>query len=254
MPSHHHFLPPLIEPLGDCALRIVLGNTLDPVVNRRACALADRIAAAAAEGLLPGVTDVLPAFAAVGVHYSPEAVPTQEGRLGNSPFAHLSRLLQPLLPEPGGRTRRTPARVVEISVCYGGEHGPDLAQAADNCGITPDELVRLHQQPAEEQQVYMIGFAPGNPYIGRLDPVLAIPRRATPRTSMPVGTVCIANRQTVVYPLTAPGGWNMIGRTPLRLFDARRDEPCLLRPGDHVRFRAIEADAFAEALARAEHA
>lgn len=251
MPSPPRPVPPrlpTIEPLGDSALRIVLGDTLDPVVNQHACALADRIAAAAAAGHLPGVTDVLPVFTGVGVHYSAEAVPADDAA---SPFAALVRRLEPLLPEPGGRLRRAAPRLVEIPVCYGGAHGPDLAQAADACRVSPQELTRLHQQPAEEQQVYMLGFAPGNPYIGRLDAALAIPRRATPRTSLPLGSVCIANRQTVVYPLSAPGGWNMIGRTPLRLFDPRRAEPCLLRPGDRVRFHAIDEAAFERAQAGA---
>ncbi|WPB56274.1 5-oxoprolinase subunit PxpB [Xylophilus sp. GOD-11R] len=233
---------PRIQPLGDSALRIVLGDTLDPTVNRRVCDLADRVLVATVAGRLPGVTEVLPAFAVVGVHYRAEQIPAA---IGESPFAALSRMLLPLLADPADAPARGPSRLLEIPVCYGGEFGPDLQSSAEACGITPDELVRLHQQPGEEQRVYMVGFAPGNPYIGRLDPVLSLPRRATPRTSMPVGTICIANRQTVVYPITAPGGWNMIGRTPLRLFDARRAEPCLLRPGDRVVFRAIDAQTYA---------
>lgn len=230
-----------IEPLGDSALRIVLGDTLDADINRHACALADRIAAATRAGRLQGVFDVLPAFTVVGVHYRAEAVVTEAGE---SPYAALCRLLEPLLDESGDAGDTAAPRLIEIPVCYGGEFGPDLEETAAACGLTADALVALHQQPAEEQRVYMIGFAPGNPYIGRLDPALAIPRRATPRTSMPMGTVCIANRQSVVYPLAAPGGWNMIGRTPLRLFDANRAEPCLLRAGDRIRFRAIDAETF----------
>ncbi|RTD94712.1 5-oxoprolinase subunit PxpB [Variovorax atrisoli] len=234
-----------IEPLGDSALRIVLGDTLDPVVNRRVCALADRIAVALAAGRLPGVTDVLPAFSVVGVHYRADAIPTD----GNeSPFAALLRLLSPLLPEREGLSIGVTDRLIEIPVCYGGEFGPDLEETSAACGMTPDELIALHQNPSEEQRVYMIGFAPGNPYVGRLDPALAIPRRATPRTHMPMGTVCIANRQTVVYPVAAPGGWHMIGRTPLRLFDPARAEPCMLRPGDRIRFKAIDPDSFARAM------
>lgn len=235
---------PRIEALGDSALRIVLGDTLDPTVNRRVCALADRIALAAATGQLPGVTDVLPAFSVVGLHYRAEAIVTAEGE---SPFAAVSRLLGPLLSEPDAAPDGVASRLIEIPVCYGGDFGPDLEETAATCGMTASELIDLHQNPSEEQRVYMIGFAPGNPYIGRLDPSLAIPRRSTPRTSMPTGSVCIANRQSVVYPLSAPGGWNMIGRTPLRLFDVDRAEPCLLRPGDRIRFRAIDADAFARA-------
>ena len=233
-----------IEPLGDAALRIVLGDTLDPAVNRRVCALADRIGAARAAGGLAAVVDVVPAFSVVGVHYRPEHVPLHGDE---GPFAALSRALEPLLHAPDGPPDPAALRTIEIPVCYGGAFGPDLEEIAGRCGMDADALVALHQQPAEAQQVYMIGFAPGFPYIGQLDPVLAVPRRATPRTSMPAGTVCIANRQSVVYPLAAPGGWNMIGRTPLRLFDPRRAEPCLLRPGDRIRFKAIDPAAFAAA-------
>ncbi len=234
--------PVHIEALGDSALRIVLGDTLDSAVNHRVCAMADRIAKAVAGGDLPGVTDVLPAFAVVGLHYRVESIQTRDGE---SPFAALSRQLAPLLAEPPEAAGEATGRLIEIPVCYGGEFGPDLEETAATCGITPAELIHLHQHPSEELRVYMIGFAPGNPYIGRLDAALSIPRRATPRTSMPMGTVCIANRQSVVYPLAAPGGWNMIGRTPLRLFDAARAEPCLLRPGDRIRFTAIDAETFA---------
>lgn len=244
---------PRIEALGDSALRIVLGDALEPSVNRRACALAERIAFAAASGQLPGVTDVLPAFVVVGVHYRAEAITTAKYE---SPFAALSRQLRALLPDPEpemlldevASIASITSRLIEIPVCYGGEFGPDLEETAATCGMRADELIAMHQNPSEVQRVYMIGFAPGNPYIGRLDPALAIPRRASPRTSMPLGSVCIANRQSVVYPLAAPGGWNMIGRTPLRLFDIDRDEPCLLRPGDRIRFRAIDIDTYARAV------
>jgi KipI family sensor histidine kinase inhibitor len=135
------------------------------------------------------------------------------------------------------------ARTVEIPVCYGGEHGADLDETAALCGLAADELVRLHQ--AEGLRVYMLGFAPGAPYIGLLDAKLAVPRLATPRTLVPAGSIGIANRQTVVYPTPAPGGWRLIGRTPRVLFDIARESPCLLRPGDRIRFTAIDADAFA---------
>lgn len=229
--------PPLITPLGDEALRIVLGDTLDPAINQRVCALAERINTAA----LDGVTDVLPAFASVGVYYRAPAV---QRAVGETPFAALSRQLQPLLPDTAMAAQAAP-RTVDIPVCYGGEHGPDLAEAAAGCGLTVEELLSLHQQPQEAQQVYMIGFAPGHPYIGQLDARVALPRRATPRTLVPAGSVAIANRQTVIYSLAAPGGWSLIGRTPLALFDGRRAEPCLLRPGDRVRFVPIDAAAFA---------
>jgi inhibitor of KinA len=221
-----------IEPLGDQALVIELGTTIDPDVNRRVCTLAVRIRAAQ----VAGVTDIVPSFTAVGVHYLADAVPLQGDE---TPYEALVRRLQPLLDEPMQADDDESGPVIEIPVCYGGEYGPDLEEAARLCKLTPDELVALHQQP-QPLRVYMIGFAPGAPYIGLLDERLSLPRRATPRVSVPAGTVAIANRQSVIYPFTAPGGWNLIGRTPLALFDATRDPPGLLRPGTLVRFKAID--------------
>src|SRR5690606_28650988 len=129
------------------------------------------------------------------------------------------------------------ARQVDIPVCYGGEHGPDLEDVARHCGLSPQEVIRLHSgTPA---YVFMLGFAPGAPYIGIHDPKLAIGRRDTPRTVGPAGSVAIANLQTVIYPNASPGGWNLIGSTPAVLFDPAREPVTLLAPGDTVRFVPI---------------
>jgi inhibitor of KinA len=126
-----------------------------------------------------------------------------------------------------------------LPVCYGGAFGPDLLDLARHCGLGPEEVVARHTGAC--YQVYLLGFAPGFPYLGGLDPALAAPRRATPRILVARGSVGIAGLQTGVYPLDTPGGWQIIGRTPLALFDAGRAEPCLLRPGDRLRFTAIDA-------------
>jgi KipI family sensor histidine kinase inhibitor len=231
---------PTIEPLGDQGLVIELGEGVDADVNRRVCALAERIAAAG----LDGVLDIVPSFTTVGLHYRAETVPTRDGE---TPYAAMVRCLEPLFAAPLEGLGAEAEPVVDIPVCYGGEFGPDLDEAAGLCGITSAELIALHQQ-AEPLRVYMIGFAPGAPYIGLLDERLSLPRRATPRTRVPGGTVAIANRQSVIYPFTAPGGWNLIGRTPRVLFDPLRDPPGLLRPGTRVRFRAIDAHEYAALL------
>lgn len=223
------------EPLGDQALIIELGNEVDPAVNAAVCALAARIEAAR----IPGVVDVVPAFASVGVHFHADALPTLAGA---SPFEALVARLRPLL-EAGAASVEDPLRTIEIPVCYGGEHGVDLVETAALCGLTPEALVRLHV--AADLRVYMLGFAPGAPYIGLLDPRLGVPRLAKPRTNVAAGSIGIANRQSVVYPTAAPGGWRLIGRTPLVLFDIAREPACLLRPGDRIRFVAIDADEFA---------
>jgi inhibitor of KinA len=135
------------------------------------------------------------------------------------------------------------ARVVEIPVCYGGEGGADLADVAAQAGLSSEDVVALHAGSA--YLVQAIGFAPGFAYLGGLPAKIHTPRRPTPRTVVPAGTVGIGGAQTGVYPLMTPGGWNLIGRTPLRLFEGGRHEPALLRAGDRVTFRAINAEEFA---------
>lgn len=224
-----------IKPLGDQAIIVELGDTVDAGVNAAVCALADRIQAA----LIPGVSDVVPSFASVGVHYRAADVATIAA--GELPFSALARALGRLLTDAPATVAKPP-RTIEVPVCYGGEFGPDLEETAALCGVSAQALVDLHQ--ADGLRVYMLGFAPGAPYIGLLDERLGAPRLASPRTRVPAGSVAIANRQSVIYPTVAPGGWRLIGRTPLTLFEVARAEPCLLRPGDGIRFRSIDASAF----------
>jgi inhibitor of KinA len=131
---------------------------------------------------------------------------------------------------------------VEIPVCYGGEFGPDLAEVARLCALSEEEVIARHA--AASYRVYMIGFSPGFAYLGGLDAAIAAPRRATPRTLVPAGSVGIAGLQTGIYPLATPGGWQIIGQTPKRLFLPEREAPCLLSPGDTLRFVPIGAEAF----------
>jgi KipI family sensor histidine kinase inhibitor len=133
---------------------------------------------------------------------------------------------------PEGRLRTIPT-------VYGGEFGPDLDEVAQRLGLSPGELIERHT--AAEQRVYMLGFSPGFPYLGDLPAELALPRRATPRERVPVGSVAIAERQTGIYSREMPGGWHLLGRTPVPLFDHSRDPPAYLAPGDRVRFVAIQA-------------
>jgi KipI family sensor histidine kinase inhibitor len=222
-------MTPRIEPSGDQCLIVEFGSTIDVEVNRRVCAFARRLQEAA----LAGVLDIVPSYTALGVHYRAAAIVR---RGGETPFAALSRAVEALLAEPL-QADDEPSRLVEIPVCYGGEFGPDLEDVAAATGLPIDEVVRLHG--ATIGRVFMLGFAPGHPFIGVWDEQLAVPRRPTPRTRVPAGSVAIANRQSNVYPFDLPGGWNVIGRTPLTMFDPRREPPCLLRAGDSVRFVPI---------------
>jgi KipI family sensor histidine kinase inhibitor len=235
----------LIEPLGDHALLIRLGDCIDIRLNRAALALADALRAAA----LPGVRDIAPAYASVAVRYEP-------GAWADSPYERITAWVDEIVyklqegapPEPltlpSSPSQATGKRdLLEIPVCYGGEFGPDLEDVAVHAGLTADEVVAQHVDV--EYRVAMLGFMPGFPYLLGLDSSLHTPRRSTPRTRVPAGSVAIGGAQTGIYPRELPGGWQLIGRTPLSLFEPARTPPALLRPGQCVRFRAIRAAEFA---------
>ena len=217
-------------PLGDAALVLEFGHAIDDAALVRVQALA------ASLGRDPpaGVTDVVPAFASVTVFYD-------LARAGS-----YDQLCAELRTRAGRAASRPPfatTRVIEIPGCYGGEFGPDLQQVATQAGLSAEEAVALHS--GAEYRVHAIGFVPGFPYLGGLPARLHTPRRATPRTQVPAGAVGIGGAQTGVYPLATPGGWNLIGRTPLALFRPAEDPPALLRAGDTVKFRSISPEEFA---------
>jgi inhibitor of KinA len=221
-----------IELVGDSAVQVAFGAVADDATRRRVAAAAERLMAAR----LVGVLECVPGFTSVTIHYDPVLVtrPTSSARwLGRS----LRRVLADLDGVPGDD-----GELVEIPVCYGGEFGPDLEGVAASGGLAAEEAVRLHA--AGEYRVHLVGFVPGFPYLGGLDARLHTPRRESPRTAVPAGSVGIGGEHTGIYPVESPGGWQLIGRTPLRLFDAHRERPALLRAGDRVRFRAVDADAF----------
>lgn len=230
-----------ISPLGDSALRVEFGAKIDEATHLRvqaACAALEQVA-------LPGVRELVPAYTTVTIHYNPAEV-----FAAGAPATDLSGWLALRVEQAVTGARRASApsgRKVEIPVCYGGEFGPDLARVAAQAGMTEDEVVRRHA--AAEYRVALVGFSPGFPYLLGLPPALATPRHARPRTAVPAGSVAIAGEQTGVYPLSSPGGWNLIGRTTLRLFDPAADPPALLRTGDRVRFRAVDRATFDRAAA-----
>jgi KipI family sensor histidine kinase inhibitor len=219
------------SPLGDTAVVLALGEADDAAEIARVRAVARAI-----ERQRPsGVVDVVPAFARVTVFYDVARIVS---------FAALAAELERIAAAAGSDESESEVRRVEIPVCYGGESGPDLGAVAAHAGISPDEAVALHRDG--DYWVQAIGFVPGFAYLGGLPEKLKTPRRATPRASVPAGSVGIGGAQTGIYPLATPGGWNLIGRTPLRLFDVARDEPALLRAGDRVKFRALTPEEFAQ--------
>ena len=211
---------------GDTALVAELGDTADRETNGRVLALAGRVEAAR----LAGVVELVPTFRSLMIHYDPMA--TSAAGLGEV----VERLSE------GLEVAEIPGRDVELPACYEGDLAPDLAYVAGETGLDPDEVVALHA--AVTYRVYCLGFLPGYPYMGDTDPRLYLPRRTEPRVRVPMGSVCMAVGQTGIYSLESPGGWHLIARTPVRLFDPRRPQPVLLAPGDRVRFRPVS---------RAEH-
>lgn len=180
---------------------------------------------------IPGIKDLIPSYRSLLIQYDPLRLSLEE----------LENILDEHLP---GLERRVPPlrNIIEIPVCYGGSFGPDLEGVADTHGLTPEEVIDLHS--AVTYQVYMIGFTPGFPFLGGLDPRLHTPRKKTPREKVPAGSVGLADQQTGIYSLDSPGGWRLIGRTPVRLFDLSREKPLFLEAGDRVRFRPIPESAF----------
>ena len=226
-----------ITPLGDAALVLELGDTIDESTHRRVQTAWRSLAAAP----LPGVSELVPAYTTVTVFYDPWLA-VQSGAPEAGVADWLAGVVRDRLKNPPKMEKAKP-RTVEVPVCYGGDFGPDLGLVAKQAKLSPEEVIKRHAKA--EYLVYLIGFAPGFPYLGGLPKELATPRHARPRMSVPPGSVGIAGNQTGIYPLSTPGGWNLIGRTPLRLFQPAEDPPSLLRAGDTVKFRAIAAEEFA---------
>lgn len=208
-----------VAALGDSAVLITLGDRVDLALNRRV----HRVAAAVRARAIPAVTDVVPAYAALSVHYDPLHVEH------DAIAAALRAIAEGALAAADDADRE--AATHEIRTTY---DGPDLAEVAERTGMRAEDVIALHA--ARTYTVYLLGFVPGFAYLGDLDARLALPRRASPRTRVPAGSVAIAGRQTAVYPLATPGGWHLVGRTDAVLLDVARTPPALLAPGDRVRF------------------
>jgi len=210
---------PRLVACGDAAILIELADEIDDAVNDRVHALAHHVRSQNR----PAILDLIPAYASLLVCYDP-------AQILFAPLADYLRTILQAIP-----TRATaPPRLIEIPTRYGGEFGPDLKFLAAFSGLSETEVVRLHSETI--YRVYLIGFAPGFAYLGSVPAPIAAPRLETPRTRVPAGSVGIAGKQTGIYPTETPGGWRLIGRTDLQLFDPRDDPPTLLRPGDRVKF------------------
>ena len=219
------------EPLAESALLLRLGEQIDVTINARVHA-----AVAILRSRLPSL-ECIPAYASVLLRFDPSA-----WRDANATDPHRSLEHAVRLALDAGETSPEASRDLEIPVCYGGIYGPDLIEVARHLDLSPDEVITRHA--AVSYHVAMIGFAPGFPYLLGLDPALMTPRRSDPRQRVPAGSVAIGGAQTGIYPTVLPGGWQLLGRTPLHLFDVTVASPSLLAAGDRVRFRAIDEDEF----------
>jgi KipI family sensor histidine kinase inhibitor len=222
-----------VIPLGDSAAYVEFSSHLDLEVN----SVVQRLALAILKRKVAWIRDVVPALGGLALHFH-----LDHAEIPAKPLeASLALVLENM---KGLSSKEEPGRVIELPVCYETEFALDLEEVAKKAGLPPQEVT--HRHLSGEYRVLMMGFSPGHAYMGGLDAKLAVPRRTSPRAIVPAGSVAIANEQTVVYPYAISGGWNVIGRTPMMLFDAARARPSLLWPGDRVRFRAITREKFVE--------
>ena len=208
---------------------MTFGSGISPQINARVRTMAAAMESKAIEGVI----EIIPTYRSLCLTYVP--LQTAPHRISQQIAALDVNLDAMSLP---------PAKEVEIPVCYGGEFGPDMAHVQAGQGLSQSQVVEIHSDPA--YQIYMVGFAPGYPFLGGLDERLFTPRLKTPRMAVPRGSVGIANNQTGIYPIKSPGGWQIIGRTPLNLFRPYDEKPFLYQAGDTIRFRSISLEAYNE--------
>ena len=219
---------------GDTALVVQFGDSVDAVVNAHVM----RLNAAVCARNIEGIIETVPTFRSLMVHYDPLRTSS----------AVLQETLAPLLDNPPALDEIT--SVWHLPVCYEGDLAPDLDDVAERTGLTPERVVELHA--GTPHRVYMIGFLPGHPYMGDLPKELELPRRVEPRTRVPAGSVAIATTMSVVYPNESPGGWHLIGRTPVPMFRLERARPVQFAPGDEIRFTPVERALFDDIAERVE--
>lgn len=214
-------------PAGDSALAVIFGQEISPQVNRHV----QLLDAALQQHPIDGVIEAIPTYGTLTICFNPEKIA----------FRTLLRRVKTLLNAPAAAAAAR-CEVLEIPVLYGADMGPDLDFVAAHAKMIPQEVIRRHADAV--YRVYMLGFLPGFAYLGGLDPSLHTPRLATPRTLIPEGSVGIAGGQTGVYPVASPGGWQLIGRTPVKLYDPSKAVPILLNAGDYLRFCPVDRAAF----------
>lgn len=212
---------------GDSAVCVEFGNEISPEINKKIRAF--KIAVEKSD--IPGIVETVPTYRSLLVHYHPEVIGFQ------ALTEEFDKLMGSLssIPIP-------PPTVIEIPVLYGGEMGPDIENVAEHNHKTVEEVIKIHT--SEEYLIYMIGFIAGFPYLGGMSKEIATPRLKSPRVKIEGGSVGIAGEQTGIYPVASPGGWQLIGRTPLKLYDADREKPVLLEAGQYIKFAAVTEEEY----------
>ena len=221
---------------GDTSLCVEFGNEISPTLNTKIRAFTIALSGSG----IPGIVETVPTYRSLMIHYDPEVIR----------YAPLLDRLRSLLDQLD-RESVPPSEVLEIPVLYGGDVGPDLDFVARHNSKTPEEVVKIHT--SAEYLIYMLGFTPGFTYLGGMSQEIAAPRLKNPRVKIPAGSVGIAGSQTGVYPIDSPGGWQLIGRTPVRMYDAGRDKPILPEAGQYIKFYPIDQAEF-DAIAAQEAA
>ena len=224
---------------GDSSLLIEFGKEISPEINRKISATIQLMK----EQLIEGVVDMIPAFCSLLVNYDPRVISYDEIR------ERMQALVR--VDARAGETRK---RIFEIPVCYGGEYGPDIQNIAEHAGLSQEEVIQIHS--SRDYLIYMLGFLPGFTYLGGLDERLHTPRLANPRIRIPAGSVGIGGSQTGIYPLDSPGGWQLMGMTPVKTYDPSRETPILVEAGDYIRFVPVEEEEYLqikEAVSRGEY-
>ena len=212
---------------GDSALLIEFEQKIAPEINAQITAFVHLLKGQHIEGVM----DLIPAFASLLINYDPRVIGYKDLK------ARIEELLKIEVSEEAGDVR-----VFEIPVCYGGEYGPDIANIAENAGLSEQEVIDIHC--SKDYLIYMLGFLPGFVYLGGLDERIHTPRLANPRISIPAGSVGIAASQTGIYPLNSPGGWQLLGMTPVKTYDPERETPILVEAGDYIRFVPVTEEEF----------
>lgn len=221
-------MKPTISPVGDRAISIDFGQVIDPTINRHIRQTIERIK----ELQLEGIIELVPTYCALLVEY--------DAMLYS--YSEICNIIEPTLEEGMTNTTNELVTVVEVPTVYGGEFGPDLSFVASHNHLSEDEVISIHS--GTDYLVYMLGFIPGFTYLGGMDPRIATPRLSSPRTLIPAGSVGIAGEQTGTYPSDSPGGWQIIGRTPVTMYDMSKAQAALLNAGDYVRYVPIDESEF----------